>query len=152
MPGLSTAVAHLLKSQRSLVETEMLPRILEMNTKSSLDCLYECLKVGGVYRLVLTAALQNIGSEEETRVEIITRLAQYDPEKGDFEDIEDKAAELVVILLREVCPSWTASHQHLCKLLSDLGSALTVSSWQEVEDAVREGGVTVYSSSVMGSV
>ena len=154
MAGLSLAVAQLLRSKRGLVETEMLPGILQMKTKSSLDCLYQCLRVGGVYRLVMTSALHNIGSQEEqTRINIITKLTQYNPEKEDFQDIEDKAADLLVILLRDVCPNWPVSHQEdLCKMLSDLGSALSVSSWQEVEGAVRSVGDSVYRSSVMGSV
>ena len=152
--GVSQALAQLLRTKRSLVETEMLPLVLELDNKSSLDCLYQCLRAGGVYRLVLTSVVENIRSKgEQSRVELITKLAQYDPVKEDFDSIEDKAADLLVILLLDVSPSWPVSHKDdLCKMLSDLGSALTVSSWQSVEAAVTTGDVSEYSCSVMGSL
>ena len=148
------AVAELLRRKRDLVETEMLPRILETGNSASLECLYQSLKVGGVYRLILSTVVGNLAAQQQqTRVEIISRLAQFNPGEEDLLSVEDRAAELVVVLLRDLSASWPESHsEDFCKILSDLASSLTVSSWPTVQPAVTGGELTVFSSSVLSSV
>lgn len=148
------AVAELLRTRRELVEVEMLPRILESLNTASLECLVQCLQVGGVYRLILTTVVDSLTAQQQhRREEILRKLAQFNPGQRDLLSIEDRAADLLLVLLRDLSPSWPESDsEDFCKILSDLSSSLSASSWLTVQPAVTGGQLSVMSSSVLTSV
>ena len=153
-PGLGAAVAELVKWNRTLVETEVVPTILTLGTDTSLDCVGHLWRVG-LYHVTLSSLVDTLTtSHHQVGAKIIKILSEYEPSDQDKDNIKTLVPHIIRKLMKDTCPSWPVTDQEsMCTLLSNLASVLTVDTWASlVADLDMTGDVDVYTASVMSSV